>query len=154
MRYVIADIILINVLIVSKYGNFVTKNRATKNDITKIVGASELMIDGEPFDRRSITARRWCSSFADLAMQIGGGVTLSEAMMLRRAANLAMMCERDEARVMRGDEDDVVDEEHYRRNASASKAALMGPGMASTARISTVRLFPPRLAGGIRPHSA
>ncbi|WP_339163443.1 hypothetical protein [Methylobacterium bullatum] len=71
----------------------------TKNDIAEIVGASELMIDGERVDRRSITARRWCSSFADLAMQIGG-VTLSEAMMLRRTANLAMMCERDEARVM------------------------------------------------------
>lgn len=116
-----------------------TNNRITKKDIAEIVGASDLMIEGERVDQRSITARRWRSSLADLAMQMGEHVAPSEAMMLRRAATLAFLCERDEARLIRGDDKDVVDEENYRRNASALKASLIGLGMASKSRDVTKR---------------
>ncbi|MHC2021484.1 hypothetical protein [Methylobacterium sp. CM6247] len=113
-----------------------TKNRVTKKDIAEIVGASDLVIDGERVDQRSITARRWRSSLADLAMQMGDHVSPSEAMMLRRAATLAYLCERDEAVVMKGDE---IDQENYRRNAAALGATLIKLGMASKSRDVTKR---------------
>lgn len=113
-----------------------TKNRITKADIADIVGASDLVIDGERVDQRSITARHWRSTLADLAMQIGEHVTPSEAMLLRRAATLAFFCERDEILVMKGD---TVDEEGYRRNVTALGAVLVKLGLAQKSRDVTKR---------------
>ncbi|MBO1022930.1 hypothetical protein IPV08_23515 [Methylobacterium sp. SD274] len=113
-----------------------TKNRVTKKDIAEIVGASDLVIDGERVDQRSITARRWRSSLADLAMQMGDHVSPSEGMMLRRAATLAYLCERDEASLLKGEE---IDQENYRRNAAALGATLIKLGMASKSRDVTKR---------------
>lgn len=113
-----------------------TKNRITKKDIAEIVGASDLVIDGERVDQRSITARRWRGNLADLAMQIGDHVTPSEGMLLRRAATLAFLCERDEARVMQGEE---IDEEGYRRNVTALGAILVKLGLAQKSRDVTKR---------------
>ena len=113
-----------------------TKNRVTKKDIAEIVGASDLVLDGERVDQRSITARRWRSNLADLAMQLGDHVTPSEAMLFRRAATLAFLCERDEARVMQGDE---IEEEGYRRNGAALGAMLIKLGLAAKSRDVTKR---------------
>ncbi|WP_018044892.1 hypothetical protein [Methylobacterium sp. 88A] len=113
-----------------------TKNRISKKDIAEIVGASDLVLDGERVDQRSITARRWRSNLADLAMQLGDHVTPSEAMLLRRAATLAFLCERDEARVMQGDD---IEEEGYRRNGAALGAMLIKLGLAAKSRDVTKR---------------
>lgn len=108
-----------------------TTNRITKKDIASIVGQSDLVIDGERVDQRSVTARRWRSTISDLAMQIGDHISPSEAMLLRRAATLAYFCERDEFLVMKGD---TVDEESYRRNVTSLGAVLVKLGLAQKSR--------------------
>ncbi|MFG5121800.1 hypothetical protein [Methylorubrum sp. POS3] len=64
-------------------------------------------------------------------MQLGDTVTPAEGMLLRRAATFAALCERDEAALVRGD---AVDEEGYRRNATALGAALVKLGLAAKSR--------------------
>ena len=111
-----------------------TSNRITKQDILNKVGASDLIIDGERVDQRSVVARRWRENIADLAMQLGDHTTPAEGMLLRRAATFAALCERDEAALVRGD---AVDEEGYRRNATALGAVLVKLGLAAKSRDMT-----------------
>ena len=108
-----------------------TTNRITKRAILDIVGASDLIIDGERVDQRSVVARRWRENIADLALQLGDHTTPAEGMLLRRAATFAALCERDEAALIKGD---PVDEEGYRRNATALGAALVKLGLAAKSR--------------------
>lgn len=109
----------------------VTTSRHTRQEIVGIVGASDLIIDGQRVDQRSVVGRRWRQNIADLAMQLGDTVTPAEGMLLRRAATFAALCERDEAALVRGD---AVDEEGYRRNATALGAALVKLGLAAKSR--------------------
>ena len=108
-----------------------TTNRITKRAILDIVGASDLIIDGERVDQRSVIARRWRENIADLALQLGDHTTPAEGMLLRRAATFAALCERDEAALMKGE---AIDEESYRRNATALGAALVKLGLAAKSR--------------------
>lgn len=108
-----------------------TSNRTNKQEILDLTGVSDLIIDGERVDQRSVVARRWRENIADLAMQIGDHTTPSEGMLLRRAATFAALCERDEAALMKGK---PIDEESYRRNATALGAVLVKLGLAAKSR--------------------
>lgn len=96
-----------------------------------LTSAGDLFLMGEKVDGRSLPARRYRDLFNDLALQSGGLIAPSEGMMLRRASMLAVLCERDEARMIAGED---VDEEGYRRNVAALKGVLIGLGLAKKSR--------------------
>lgn len=91
----------------------------------------DLYIEGKRIDQRTLTARRYRDVVADMAMQLGDLLSPSEAMLIRRAGTLAVLCERDEALILSGK---TVDEENYRRNAQALKTTLISLGMAKKSR--------------------
>jgi len=90
-----------------------------------------LEIEGEQIDGRSQAARRFKVIIGDLADQLARQPKASEALLLRNAATLAYLCDRDTARLMAGAE---IDEENYRRNAQALGGVLIKLGMASKSR--------------------
>ncbi|WP_354077281.1 hypothetical protein [Constrictibacter sp. MBR-5] len=82
--------------------------------------------------RRLELGRRYRNIFNDLARQIGRAEPApSEVQMLRRAATLALFCERDEEAVANGD---PIDQDNYRRNVAALKQVLVALGLAKKAR--------------------
>ena len=95
-----------------------------------------LYLAGERVDGRHLIARQYREHLNELAAQLGNFVAPSERMMLQRAAALAVLCERDEGKLLNGVD---FDEEGYRRNAAALKAALVGLGMAKKSRDVTKR---------------
>jgi hypothetical protein len=52
-------------------------------------------------------------------------------MLLRRAATLALLCERDECALVAGEQ---MDEDNYRRNATVLKGVLINLGLAVKSR--------------------
>ena len=107
------------------------KTAISNTDIARLVGADALYVDGEKVDGRTLIARRWRDQIAELAVQRGSDPSPSEGMLIRRSATLAVLCERDEARLIAGEE---INEENYRRNVAALKAALIGLGLAKKSR--------------------
>lgn len=103
-----------------------TRNLPATSDI-----AGDLFIGGERVDRRTLPARRYVAQVNDLGLQLGGMLSPSETMLIRRAATLAVLCERDENAIVAGKD---VDEENYRRNAAALKTMLISLGMAKKSR--------------------
>jgi hypothetical protein len=95
-----------------------------------------LYLAGERVDGRLVIARQYREHLNDLAAQLGNFVAHSERMVLQRAAVLALLCERDELKFLNGVD---FDEEGYRRNGAALKAALVGLGMAKKSRDITKR---------------
>ncbi|MEC4747718.1 hypothetical protein [Methylomicrobium sp. Wu6] len=91
----------------------------------------ELLIDGQKIDGRTAIARRYRDQLAGLNYQVGGEPTTAEAMLMRRAATLAVLCERDELRILNGEE---IDEANYRQNASHLRGALINLGMIKKSR--------------------
>ncbi|OJX65831.1 hypothetical protein [Magnetospirillum sp. 64-120] len=113
----------------------------SKTATPPVATAGDLFIAGEKVDGRSLTARRYRDQVNDLCLQLGGTLSPSETMLVRRAATLAVLCERDECAIAAGKE---VDEENYRRNAAALKAMLISLGMAKKSRDVTkadMRMF-------------
>lgn len=96
-----------------------------------IATAGDLFIAGQRVDGRSLPARRYRDQVNDLGAQLGGTLAPSETMMIRRAAMLAVLCERDECGIIAGEK---VDEEGYRKNVAALKNVLIGLGMAKKSR--------------------
>jgi hypothetical protein len=95
-----------------------------------------LEIDGERIDGRSQAARTFKRIATDLADQLGRAAKPSEQLLLRNAATLALLCDRDTARLVGGQ---GIDEENYRRNAQALGGILIKLGMASKSRDVTKR---------------
>lgn len=91
-----------------------------------------LVLAGEQVDARKKIARHFRQIIGDLGAQMGrGNVTASERLQLTNAGTLAILCERDVARLLRGEE---FDEEPYRRNVQALRAALISLGLADKSR--------------------
>lgn len=90
-----------------------------------------LEIDGGKVDGRSQAARMFKRHAGDLIDQLARTPKASENMLLRNAATLAFLCDRDTARLMAGQ---TIDEENYRRNAQALGAVLIKLGMAAKSR--------------------
>jgi hypothetical protein len=95
-----------------------------------------IYLAGERVDGRLGIAKRYRELANDLAAQLSGFLAPSERLMLQRAAALAVLCEQDEARLLDGKD---IDQENYRRNASALRGALIGLGVAKKSRDITKR---------------
>lgn len=95
-----------------------------------------LEIAGKKVDGRLVSARAFKVIAGDLMDQLGRSPKPSEAIMIRQAATLAFLCDRDTACLMSGES---VDEENYRRNAQALGAVLIKLGMAAKSRDVTKR---------------
>lgn len=90
-----------------------------------------LEIEGGKVDGRSQAARFFKRIAGDLTDQLARDPKPSEAILLRQAATLGYLCDRDAARLMAGQE---IDEENYRRNAQALGGVLIKLGMAQKSR--------------------
>lgn len=90
-----------------------------------------LEIDGQKVDGRTQAARFFKRIAGDLTDQLAREPKASEALLLRQAATLGFLCDRDTARLMAGE---AIDEENYRRNAQALGAILIKLGMAAKSR--------------------
>jgi hypothetical protein len=97
-------------------------------DITTLFA---LDIDGAKVDGRSQAARVFKRIAGELEDQMARTLKASESILLRNAATLAFLCDRDTARLMAGVE---IDQENYRRNAQALGGVLIKLGMASKSR--------------------
>lgn len=91
----------------------------------------ELLIDGQKIDGRTAIARRYRDQLTGLNVQVGGQPTTAEIMLMRRAATLATLCERDELRILNGEE---IDENNYRANCSHLKGILINLGTVKKSR--------------------
>lgn len=91
----------------------------------------ELLIDGQKIDGRTAIARRYRDQLTGLNIQVGGQPTTAEAMLMRRAATLATLCERDELRILNGEQ---VDEHNYRANTAHLKGLLINLGTVKKSR--------------------
>lgn len=89
-----------------------------------------LELSGTVIDGRRATARRYRDKCANMVVDLGGSVSVAEAMLVRRAAVLAMLCEEHELAYLEGKPLDVetfnravnplvkvLDRLGYRRNA-------------------------------------
>lgn len=90
-----------------------------------------LEIAGRKVDGRTLSARAFKTIAGDLLHQLNRFPKPSEAILLRQAATLAFLCDRDTACLMAGE---PFDEENYRRNAQALGSALIKLGMAQKSR--------------------
>lgn len=91
----------------------------------------ELLIDGQKIDGRTAIARRYRDQLVGLNTQIGRVPTTAETMLMRRAATLAILCGRDELRILQGEE---INENNYRANCSHLKGILINLGTVKKSR--------------------
>lgn len=103
----------------------------SSNEHRDITALFTLEIDGGKADGRSQAARVFKRTAGDLMDQLARTPKPSEGILLRNAATLAFLCDRDTARLMAGQE---IDEENYRRNAQALGGVLIKLGMAAKSR--------------------
>lgn len=103
-------------------------------DLAAIVGNDALILDGRKIDGRTLAAKQWRQTVADLAVQRGGQPTPSEALLLKRAATLALLCEQTEARLLAGEALSAADAESYRRSVQALGGVLIKLGLARKSR--------------------
>jgi hypothetical protein len=93
--------------------------------------AARLVIGGEQIDCRTREARRFKAVLSDLAEQMGREPTASERLQLISAATLSLLIERDTLKLLRGE---LHEEEPFRRNTTALRAALTTLGLAMKSR--------------------
>lgn len=91
----------------------------------------ELLIDGQKIDGRTAIARRYRDQLAGLNVQLGGSPSIAESMLMRRAATLTTLCERDELKILNGEQ---IDEHNYRQNAGVLKGILINLGTVKKSR--------------------
>jgi len=91
----------------------------------------ELLIDGQKIDGRTAIARRYRDQLAGLNIQLGGNPSIAESMLMRRAATLTTLCERDELKILNGEQ---IDEHNYRQNAGVLKGILINLGTVKKSR--------------------
>ena len=90
-----------------------------------------LELAGRKVDGRTLSARAFRVIAGDLLHQLARFPKPSEAILIRQAATLAYLCDRDTAALMAGE---AFDEENYRRNTVALGSALVKLGMAQKSR--------------------
>lgn len=90
-----------------------------------------LELAGRKVDGRTLPARAFRVIAGDLLHQLARFPKPSEAILIRQAATLAFLCDRDTAALMAGE---AFDEENYRRNTVALGSALVKLGMAQKSR--------------------
>ncbi|MGA0546416.1 hypothetical protein ACO2Q1_14180 [Brevundimonas sp. VNH65] len=100
-------------------------------DTADLAAVFSLEIAGRKVDGRTLAARAFKVIAGDLMDQLARSPKASEAVMIRQAATLSFLCDRDTARLMAGE---TFDEENYRRNAQALGAVLIKLGMAAKSR--------------------
>ena len=103
-------------------------------DTADLAAVFSLEIGGRKVDGRTIAARAFKVIAGDLMDQLVRSPKPSEAIMIRQAATLAFLCDRDTACLISGEK---FDEENYRRNAQALGAVLIKLGMAAKSRDMT-----------------
>ena len=108
-------------------------NHAESLDLSAVFS---LEIAGKKVDGRLVSARAFKVIAGDLMDQLGRCPSTSEAILIRQAATLAFLCDRDTACLMSGE---GFDEANYRQNAQALGAALVKLGMAQKSRDVTKR---------------
>ena len=90
-----------------------------------------LYLAGEKVDGRTSLAKRYRELGNDLAAEMRNFIAPSEQILLRRAAMLALLCERSELAICEGKQ---IDEDSYRRNTVALRGALVALGLAAKSR--------------------
>ncbi|MCB0877324.1 MAG: hypothetical protein KDB46_14130, partial [Solirubrobacterales bacterium] len=95
------------------------------------VATESLEFDGKRVDLRTRTGRRWRDIVRNLADQLGGSLTPSQALLVRRAATFAILLERDEAVLLSGGK---IDESGYRANSDRLKANMVQLGLSKLSR--------------------
>ncbi len=103
----------------------------SQDDQRDITALFTLEINGEKADGRSQPARFFKRVAGELTDQLAREPRASDAILLRQAATLAYLCDRDSARLIAGQ---GIDEENYRRNAQARGGVLIKLGMAQKSR--------------------
>jgi len=112
-------------------GGRIMNSFESSNEHRDITALFTLEIDGGKADGRSQAARVFKRTAGDLMDQLARTPKPSEGILLRNAATLAFLCDRDTARLMAGQ---AIDEENYRRNAQALGGVLIKLGMAAKSR--------------------
>ena len=100
-------------------------------DTADLSAIFSLEIAGRKVDGRTLSARAFKVVAGDLMDQLARLPKPAEAILIRQAATLAFLCDRDTACLIAGEK---FDEENYRRNAQALGAVLIKLGMASKPR--------------------
>lgn len=93
--------------------------------------STKLVLAGETIDRRTSIARRWRAVGEDLVAQLGRVTTPSEMILLKQAASLAVLNERDIAAMLKGEE---IDQDNYRKNVKAFTDLMVRLGLAKQSR--------------------
>lgn len=109
------------------------QNNSDELDLSAVFS---LEIGGQRIDGRTVAARSFKIMAGDLMDQLARNPKPSEAILIRQAATLAYLCDRDTAKVIAGE---AIDEEGYRRNVQAIGAVLIKLGMAAKSRDVTKR---------------
>jgi len=102
-----------------------------EQEIKDALKLPELLIDGQKIDGRTAIARRYRDQLAGLNVQLGGSPSIAESMLMRRAATLTTLCERDELKILNGEQ---IDEHNYRQNAGVLKGILINLGTVKKSR--------------------
>lgn len=100
-------------------------------DTADLSAVFNLEIAGRKVDGRTVAARSFRVIAGDLLDQLSSSPKPSEAVMIRQAATLAFLCDRDTACLIAGEK---FDEENYRRNTQTLGAVLIKLGMAAKSR--------------------
>ena len=100
-------------------------------DTADLAAVFNLEIAGRKVDGRTVAARSFRVIAGDLMDQLARQPKPSEAVMIRQAATLAFLCDRDTACLIAGEK---FDEENYRRNTQSLGAVLIKLGMAAKSR--------------------
>lgn len=108
-----------------------TDPRRLPPGIEKFIGSEGLEVDGARVDLRSRLGRRWKTCIRNLSDQLGGSITASQGLLLRRVATLSVILERQEAELLNGG---TIDEGAYRASLDKQRALLLQLGLAARSR--------------------
>ncbi|HEX3918435.1 MAG TPA: hypothetical protein VHW60_13950 [Caulobacteraceae bacterium] len=100
-------------------------------NITEVASVLNLEIDGKVVDGRTQAARNFKKTVLGLAEQLGRHPNQAQQLMLKQAATLAVLCDRDTAKILQGE---GIDENNFRRNTAQLGALLIRLGLALMSR--------------------
>ena len=100
-------------------------------DSTDLISVLSVQIDGKPVDGRTQAARNFKRTVKDLARQLGKTPTASQQVLLKHAATLSVLCDRDTAKILQGED---IDENNFRQNAARLGQLLVRLGLALMTR--------------------
>lgn len=93
--------------------------------MTDNLNLPELLIDGIKIDGRTAIARLYRDQLHSLNKLLGNNPSIAESMMMRRCSTLAVLCSRDELKILNGE---PIDEPNYRANTSVLRQLLQTLG--------------------------